>query len=95
MVEQTPSPGGGYSFTYNANDGELNGEPITMGQTVQLSAGSWNVLYTSSETHYLEMENGQALPYSRSSPEPSSLRAGRNVVIVLRFVMPAQSVTFT
>ena len=45
--------GGGYNFTYNANDGQLNGEPIATGQTVYLSAGSYNVLYTNSETKYL------------------------------------------
>ena len=89
------SSGGGYSFTYNANDGELNGEPITTGQTVQLSAGSYNVLYTYSETCYLEMVDGPSVPYNTSNPEPSSLRAGGNVAKFLHFVMPAQSVTFT
>lgn len=85
---------GGYNFTYNANDGELNGEPITTGQTVQLSAGSYNVLYTYSETCYLEMEDGPSVPYNTQNPEPSSLRAGGNAAKSLFFVMPAQSVTF-
>ena len=85
---------GGYSFTYNANDGELNGEPITTGQTVYLSAGSYNMLYTNSETKYLRAEDGQSVPYNQSIPEPSSMRAGANVFEFLRFVMPAQAVTF-
>ena len=90
------SGGGGskrYKFTYdfrggNSNPPTLDGEPIDVGDTFDLEAGSMHVLYTNVEGSAFETESGKHVPYELTRYAPARAVASSFYV---SFVMPNEN----
>ena len=76
-----------FEFTYNPTQGgvsdELNGNPISVGEVVQLEAGSENYLYASAEGMRLITDSGFNVPLGLNTNYPQT-----------RAPAPAQWVSF-
>ena len=89
------SSGGGskqYKFTYDYRDNSepptLDGEPIDVGDTFDLEAGSMHVLYTNAEGASFETESGKYVPYIVSESAPTRALP---LNFYVSFVMPNEN----
>lgn len=90
------SGGGGskrYKFTYDYEGGNsdpptLDGEPIDVGDTFDLEAGSMHVLYTNVEGGILVTESGKIVPYRITPSAPARAISPSSYV---SFVMPNEN----
>ena len=96
MTGRSNAVGGGsnkYKFTFKystvSGDETLNDDPISPGDAVFLEAGSFNVLYASSEAARIYSEDGQTIPFSAFLNNPS--RAVPGHLHDIQFVMPSQN----
>lgn len=99
MIGRSNAVGGGsnkYKFTYNysisSGSETLNGNPISFGDSVYLEAGSINILYARREAARIITEDGQRIPFSASSNNPST--KAPPPLQYIQFVMPSQNCSY-
>ena len=86
-----------YGFTYNyqaiigSETPTLNGQTISVGETVKIAGGTINVLYSPAEGMRIATENGTEIPRV-TIEQPQTTRAS-SLFYYLQFVMPSQNVS--